>query len=235
MIIFVIVIELMMCLLAYVAIAFGTQDGDQAAFPLQVWLACAIVQLAIHYLRPGRNIAYGLLCFVMLILFVGVTSGRSEPFPYIHQALFIAGVAAIPQLWWERFAKTTKDRGPVLLLIGLVALPLGFAAWSLANIWIVKFEAWRAADGEPYCILPVGGNLVSSEHHQTTIDWGLSGWNMASGPSGGGSGNCCVWQFHGLLQTHKNKLFNWSYKSQRFESVSDRTRSTMRLNVPNCQ
>jgi len=61
--------------------------------------------------------------------------------PYVHQALFIAGVAVLPQLWWEWSFKATKGRLLGLGLIGLASLPLGFATWSLANIWIVKANA----------------------------------------------------------------------------------------------
>lgn len=58
---------------------------------------------------------------------------------------------------------------------------------------------------------------------------------MISGRGGGGSGNCCQWDFHALLLTRNDELFNWSYRSQRFESVSERTRRLMVLDVPRCQ
>jgi hypothetical protein len=134
MIIAVVVFELMVCLAASVVIGVGNaDDSGQAAFPLQVWLVCASLQLTIRDLPPGRHARYRLWLLVTLILFAGVTSGRIEPFPHVHQALFIAGVAALPQLWWES-AKTPESRASGLALIGLISLPLGFAAWSLANI-----------------------------------------------------------------------------------------------------
>jgi hypothetical protein len=236
MIIAVVVLELIVCLAASVVIGAGNaDDSGQAAFPLEVWLACAVLQLTIHYLPPGRHARYSLWLFVTLILFAGVTSGRFEPFPHFHQALFIAGVAVLPQLWWEWFAKTPEVRASGLGLIGLIALPLGFATWSFANIWIVKCEAWRASQGEPYCILISDGRLLSRGYHQAPNDWSLSGWRMVSGRGGGGSGNCCQWDFHALLLTHDDRLSNWSYRSQRFESVSERSRRLMALNVPRCQ
>jgi hypothetical protein len=236
MIIAVVVVELIVCLIASVLIGVGNaDDSGQAAFPLQVWLACATLQLTIQYLPPGRHARYRLWLFVMLILFASLIPGRIELFPHFHQALFIAGVAALPQLWWEWFAKTPESRASGLGLIGLISLPLGFTAWSLANIGIVKFEAWRASHGEPYCILISDGRLYSSGYRQTPNDWSLGGWRMVSGRGAGGSGNCCQWDFHALLLTHNDQLFNWSYRSQRFESVSERTKRLMALNVSRCQ
>jgi hypothetical protein len=236
MIIAVVVFELMVCLAAAVVIGVGNaDDSGQAAFPLEVWLALATLQLTIRYLPAGRHARYWLWLFVTLILFASLTSGTIEPFPHLHQALFIAGVAALPQLWWERFAKTPEGRAFGFGLIGLISLPLGFAAWSLANIGIVKFEAWRAADGEPYCLFVSDGSLYSGGYHQAPNDWSLSGWEMFSGRGSGGSGNCCQWDFHALLLTHNDQLFNWSYRSQRFESVSERSRGLLRMSVPRCQ
>jgi hypothetical protein len=236
MIIAVVVLELIVCLVASVLIGVGNaDDSGQAAFPLQVWLVCATLQLTIRYLPPGRYVRYRLWLFVMLILFASLIPGRIEPFSYFHQALFIAVIAALPQLWWEWFAKTPEGRASGLGLIGLISLPLGFAAWSLANIWIVKFEAWRVARDEPYCIFVSHGRLHSSGYHQAPNDWSLAGWRMVSARGAGGSGNCCQWDFHALLRTHNDALFNWSYRSQRFESVSERTKRLMALNAPRCQ
>ena len=170
MIIAVVVFELIVCLAASVVIGVGNaDDSGQAAFPLEVWLVCAILQLTIRYLPPGRHARYGLWLFVTLILFAGVTSGTFAPFPHFHQALFIAGVAALPQLWWEWFAKTPEHRASGLGLIGLIALPLGFAAWSFVNIWIVKFEAWRASNGEPHCIFVSDGRLFSGGYQMIGV------------------------------------------------------------------
>jgi hypothetical protein len=234
-IIAVVVFELIACLIAAVMIGVGNADGEQATFPLQVWLACAFLQLTIHYLPPARYARYVLLLLVTLILFASVAFGRIEGLRYFHQALFIAGVAALPQLWWEWFPKATKDRAFVLLPIAVIALPLGFASWSLANIGIVKFEAWRVTHGEPYCIFVSDGRLFSSGYHRAPDDWSLSGLRMFSGRGAGGSGNCCQWDFHALLLTHDDELFNWSYRSQRFERVSERARSLLGLPRLTCQ
>ena len=226
MVIAVVVFELVVCLVAWAAIGVGNaDDSGQSNFPLEVWLACAIIQLTIYYLPPGRQDRHRLWLFVTLILLASVIPGRLEPLSsFFHQALFIAGVVALPQLWWEWFAKTPEDRAAGLGLTGAIWLPLGLAAWSLANIGIVKFEAWRAAHGEPYCILVSDGGLVTSGYHQAPDDWSLSGLRMVSGRGSGGSGHCCQWDFHALLLTRNDQLFNWSYRSQRFEKVSDRAR-----------
>jgi hypothetical protein len=85
MVIAVVVFELIVCLAASVAIGVGNgDDRGQAAFPLQVWLVCAILQLTIRYLPPGRHARYGLWLLVTLILFAGATSGRIEPFSYLR-------------------------------------------------------------------------------------------------------------------------------------------------------
>ena len=111
MIIAVVVFELIVCLIVAVMIGVGNADDNgQAAFPLEVWLASALLQLTIRYLPPGRQPRYRLWLMVTLILFAGVMSGAIAAFPHLHQALFIAGVAALPQLWWEWFAKTPEHR-----------------------------------------------------------------------------------------------------------------------------
>lgn len=235
MVIAVVVFELIACLVASVVIGVGNADDNgQAAFPLEVWLACAILQLTIRYLPFGRLARYRIWLIMALILFAGVTSATIAPFPHLHQALFIAGVAALPQLWWEWFARTSEYRPWGLGLIGLISLPLGLAAWSLANVWIVKVAAWSGSRGAPYCIFVSDGKSLSSGYHQAPSDWSLSGWRMVSGRGGGGSGHCCQWDFHALLSTRNDELFNWSYRSQRFEPLSERARGLMSLNVPKC-
>ena len=64
--------------------------------------------------------------------------------PYFNQGLFIAAVAVLPQIVLEWSSKAaTGGRIAGLYLICLVSLPLGFTAWSLANIGIVKVKEAR--------------------------------------------------------------------------------------------
>ena len=56
MVIAVVVFELVVCLVAWAAIGVGNaDDSGQSNFPLEVWLACAIMQLTIYYLPHGRQ------------------------------------------------------------------------------------------------------------------------------------------------------------------------------------
>jgi hypothetical protein len=232
-IIAIVVFELFVCLPLAFIIAVGSGGSGVGISPLDVWLVLAILQMTIHYLPRGRITRYGLSLLVILTLVAGAMPGKTEALTYFHQPLFIASVAVLPQLWWEWFSKGTEDQS-LLWLIGLAALPLGVAAWTLANIWIVKTEAWAAASGDPYCILVSSGKLFSSGYRQAPNDWSLSGWSMVSGRGGGGSGGCCQWDFHALLLTNDKRLFNWSYRSQRFESVSERTKQSMGLGRLSC-
>jgi hypothetical protein len=230
----VVVFELSVCLFLAFLIVVG--NAEQALFPLDVWLALAILQLTIHYLPRGRYTRYRLLLVIIILLFASVAPGKIGVLTYFHQPLFIASVAVLPQLWWEWSSKGTEGRALVLGLIGLASLPLGVVAWALANIWIVKVEAWTASYDDPYCIFVSDHKLfVGGDYHQAPDDWSLSGWRMFSGRGAGGSGDCCQWDFHALLLTHDKRLFNWSYKSQRFENISEPLRRSMALNNLRCQ
>jgi hypothetical protein len=237
MVIGIVVLELIVSLVAALLIAVGNAADTQAAFPILVWLACAILQLAIHYLPRGRYERYGLLLVIALMLLAGAAPGKIEGVPYFHQSLFIAAVGTLPQLWWERFSNATKGHTLVLGLMGMLAMPLGFAAWSLANVSIVKYDASRVANGELYCIFVSEGRLMTGGYRQAPDDLSLGGWHMLSGRGGGGSGDCCQWDFHALLLTRDDRLFNWSYQSQRFERISERTRRLMASSFSNlkCQ
>ena len=205
-----------------------------AIAPLDVWLALAILQLTIHYIPRSRNTRYGLSLVIALAFVAGLLPGRIEALTYFHQSLFIVSLAVLPQLWWEWLSQKTQRR-TLPWSIGIAALPLGIAAWGLSNIWIVKAEAWTASHGDPNCIFLSDGKLFTSGYREAPNDLSLSGWNMISGRGGGGSGNCCQWDFNALLKTRDNRLFNWSYKSQRFESVSEQTARSMDLGSLSCQ
>jgi hypothetical protein len=218
----VVLFELLVCSFLAVLITVGNaDDSGQGGFFLQVWFACATLQLAIHYLPRLRYHQYIILIFLILLLTIGITSGRFEIFTYFHQALIIAALASLPQLWWEWSSKARGGRTLVLFFIGMVALPLGFSVWTLANIGIVKTQAWVASRGEANRIFVSTGNLFSGGYRQIQDIWSLSGWNMVSARGLGGSGHCCQWDFHALLITRDNRIFNWSYRSQRFERISD--------------
>ena len=232
MIIAVVIIEFVATFL--LALLIGANGNvEQMAIPLSAWLVLAGLQLTIHYLPRSQYARYGLASLIILILLVGVAPGQIEALNYLHQPLFIAGLGALPQFFLEWFSERTGRSW--LFGLTVAALPLGVAAWSLAHIWIVKAEGRTTSKGSPYCIFVSGGNIFRSGYRQATNDLNLSGWNMVSGRGGGGSGNCCQWDFHALLLTNDKRLYNWSYRSQRFENVSERTKKSMALNNLSCQ
>ncbi len=211
----------------FLATAIGLMNsGDMMIAPVEVWFACATLQLTIHY-RPSGSFVRNALAFVMaamLIASLAVEDLRAPP--YFNQVLFVAAAATLPQLLLEWSAKATGRRTWALLLACICALPLGLAAWSLANIGIVKVKAQLAAEGEPYCLFVPDGSYLGGEHDydKAPADWKLSGWSMVSPWDCSGSGDCRHLAFHALLLTQSNKLFNWSYRSQRFEKLSDERR-----------
>jgi hypothetical protein len=231
----IVVLELLACFWLTALLAVGNEGSDAFVAPLEVWLACAALRLSIHYLPRRPNVRRGLSIAVAVMLLAGVMLPGATPVPYLHQTLFIAAVAVIPQLWMEWFASDKGDWIPILWLAGLATLPLGFALWALANILIVDVSARSAAQGEPYCMLVSNGDYFGSgKYHITTNEWDRSGFRMFAARGGGGTGDCCQWDFHALLLTRSNKLFNWSYNSQRFERISEATRRRMALNLPTC-
>lgn len=224
MIIAFVIFELIGCVFLALLIGAGNGGGAVAIAPLAVWFVCASLQLAIQYLPRSGYVRYYLLLAVGLMLLATVSLEGLEVFPYGHQALFIAGVGVLPQLLLDRFAKISNAP-----LIGLIALPLGYCVWSFANIGIVKLRAESVTKGEPYCLLVSEGRISSPGYRKAPDDWSLSGWRMFSARGVGGSGDCCQWDFHAVLVTQGNQIFNWSYRTQRFEQVSERSRGMLGL------
>ena len=235
MIIAIVVLELIVSLVATVIIGVGNPGSKIFTAPLGVWFTCAILQLAIHYRLPGPRVRNGLMLALMLMLLASIVVEGVQVPPYFNQGLFIAAVAVLPQIVLEWSSKATGGRIMGLCLVGLASLPLGLTAWSLANIGIVKVKAWSVTQGEPYCLLVSDGRFLTSGYHTAPDEWGLSGWRMFSGRGAGGSGDCCQWDFHALLLTQSDQLFNWSYRSQRFDGLSERSRQMLGLTKMRCQ
>jgi hypothetical protein len=231
-IIAIVVLELIGCFALSVFIGASNRGGVVMTAPLAIGFGTAALQLAVHYLPRRRHIRYGLVLAVALMLLAGVTSFGVGVLPYAHQTLFITAVAVLPQLWWEWFYKGTNVL--VLGLIGLVAIPFGFAVWSVANMGIVKVNARLVSQGEPYCLLVSDGRIFSGGYRKVPDDWGLTGWHMFSPRGAGGSGDCCQWDFHALLLTQSNQLFNWSYRTQSFERLSEQSRQALGLKNLSC-
>jgi hypothetical protein len=229
-----IIFELVSCL--FLAALVSLSDPDIAGGILAGWLALAALRLTVHYLPRSRMTRYGFILLIGLMLFSSVMPGEIEALPYLHQVLFIACVAALPQFWWEWHAERTVRKHTMLGLIGLfTSLPLGYVAWSIANIGLVKAAAWTVSSGDPYCILVGAGGPIHGGYFQAQDGWSLSGWRMASGRSSGGGSGDFHWHFYALLVTQDKRLLNWSYKSQRFESVSESTKKLLALEKVSCR
>jgi hypothetical protein len=223
-----IIFELVSCL--FLAGVVGLSDGDVAGGILAGWLALAALRLTIHFLPCSRMTRYGSVLLLVLILTACVMPGKIEALPYFHQVLFIVCVAALPQLWWEWHTGRTRRTHKALGLIGLfTSLPLGYIAWSIANIGIVEVGAWMVSNGNPYCIFVGEGGPLHGGYFQPQDGWSLSGWRMYSGRSSGGGSGEFHWHFHAIHVTRDKRLLNWSYKSQRFENVSESTKTSLHL------
>lgn len=231
MIVAIVICELIVCFIF--ALLIGAGYGP-AGVPFAIGLSCASFQLIIHYLPPHRNARRGLLLAVATMLLFGALAEGFDFYPYGHQALLIAAVGTLPQIWLE-WSSIRKWRKLLLLIAGLLAIPLGYEVWSYANIGIVKLKAQSVAQGESYCILLSNGNpFYRGYYHVAPDNLSLAGSNMVAPHGVGGSGDCCQWDFHALLLTKNDQMFNWSYNSQRFDRLSAKTRRDLGIAKLNC-
>jgi hypothetical protein len=221
--------ELVGCLLLAAELALA-EDGDIAGGILAGWLALAVLRLAVHYL-PHRGVTrYVIISLIVLMLFASMIPGEIEALPYFHQMLFVACVALLPQLWWEWSAERAGRKHKVLGLLCLfISLPLSYIVWSIANIGIVNAGAWAVANDDPYCIVVGEGGPIRGGYFQTQDGWSLSGWRMTTGRSSGGGSTDYYWRFRAILVTQDKRLLNWSFKSQRFESIFESTKKSLGL------
>jgi hypothetical protein len=187
-----VLIELAGCLLLAGNFALS-ENGDIAGATLAVWLALAAARLTVHYLPRGGVMRYGVIFLLVLVWVASVMPAKIEALPYFHQVLFVVGVPLLPQLWWESDIERIKGRkNKVLGLTGLLAsLPLGYFAWSIANIGIVKAGAWAVTNDVPYCIVVGEGGPVHGGYFPAQDGWSLSGWRMTTGRK--------WWRIDGLL------------------------------------
>ncbi len=215
--------------------------------PPDLWLSVPLIWLGILfgpaiYLfadnesnRPAINLVVSALFVIAVVL--GMTPGRFNLFPYYHQILsmgaIISGLAiAVYNSPWPGSSKI-KYR----ILLGILA----FGPVVSATIWltllsgpIVAFYAAQAANGQPYCTFNYWTSLNGlGEYKQSREIWDLEAYRMKT-PflSAGGSGTF-QFGFHALLLT-PNELFNWSYQSQRFETVTDSSRRKLGIGPLAC-
>ena len=223
------IVELVGCLFL-AGILTLSENGDIAGGILAGWLALAVLRLAVHYLPRAGMARHGMILLIALMFSASVLPGKIEALPYFHQVLFVVCVALLPQLCWEWDAECTGRRHKVLGLIGLfTSLPLSYIAWSIANIGIVKAGAWAVANDDPYCMVVGEGGPIHGGYFQAQDGWSLSGWRMTTGRSNGGGSTDYYWRFRAIAVTQDKRLFNWSFKSQRFESISESTMKSLAL------
>uniref|UniRef100_Q07P17 Uncharacterized protein n=1 Tax=Rhodopseudomonas palustris (strain BisA53) TaxID=316055 RepID=Q07P17_RHOP5 len=198
------------------------------------WPNVRIISANHSLFAPHRNARRGLLLAVAAMLLFGALAEGFDFYPYVHQAVLIAAVGTLPQIWLE-WSSIRNWRKLLLLIAGLLAIPLGYEVWSYANIGIVKLKAQSVAQGEPYCILLSNGNPFYGRYYHVAPDnLSLAGANMVAPHGVGGSGDCCQWDFHALLLTKNDQMFNWSYNSQRFDRISAKTRRDLGIAKLNC-
>jgi hypothetical protein len=216
--------------------------------PPDLWLSIPLIWLGILfgpaiYLfaenesnRPVINLAVAVLFVIAIVL--GLTPGRFPLFPYYHQILsmgaIVSGLAiAVYNFPWPPGLSKIKHR----ILLGILALgPVVSATiWlTLLSGPIVAFRATQASNGQPYCTFNYWTSLNGlGEYKQSREIWDLEAYRMTT-PflSAGGSGTF-QFGFHALLLT-PNELFNWSYQSQRFETVTDSSRRKLGIGPLAC-
>ena len=111
MIIAIVVLELIVSLIATVALGVGNPGSNVFIAPMGVWFTCAILQLAIHYRPRGLRVRNGLMLALMLMLLASIGLEGAQAPLYFNQWLFIAAVAALPQILLEWSSKAATG-GP---------------------------------------------------------------------------------------------------------------------------
>jgi hypothetical protein len=234
MVVFAILFSLLQCLAMTICFVAVTNN------PPDLWLSLLLIWLGILfgpaiYLfaenesnRPVINLVVAVL-FVMAVV-LGFTPGRFALFPYYHQILLmgamVSGLAiAVYNFPWPG-SSIVKHR----VLLGILALgPVVSAAiWlTLLSGPIVAFNAAQAANGQPYCIFSYQTRLNGlGEYKQSREIWDLDAYQMTTPFTSAGGSGVFQFGFHALVLT-PSELFNWSYRSQRFERVTDTSRRNL--------
>jgi hypothetical protein len=206
--------------------------------PPDLWLSIALIWLGIlfgpaTYLfadsesnRPFINSVVALLFVTAVVL--GLTPGRFILFPYYHQILSMGALVCALAIAVYNFPSpiglsTVKHN----VLLGILALgPVVSATiWlTLLSGPIVAFHAAQTAKGQSYCIFNYWTTLRGmGEYKQSRDIWDLEAYRMTTPFLSAGGSASFQFGFHALLLT-SNGLFNWSYQSQRFETVTDNSR-----------
>jgi hypothetical protein len=243
MVVFAVLFSLFQCLV--MAILLVVAVANDAPDP---WLTTPLIWLGILfgpaiYLFADNESNRPVINLVVAVLFViaiglGLTPGRFTLFPYYHQILsmgaIVCGLAiAAYNFAWPPGSSTIKHH----ILLGILALgPVVSATiWlTLLSGAIVAFNAAQAANGQSYCTLNYWTRLNGlGEYKQSRGVWDLEAYRMTSPFMSAGGSSSFQFGFHGLLLTPSD-LFNWSYQSQRFETVTDTARRNLGIRALSC-
>jgi hypothetical protein len=186
--------------------------------------------------RPVINSVVAVLFVIAVVL--GLTPGRFTLFPYYHQILSMGAIVSALAIACYNFPTppgSSKIRHRILLGILASGPVVSATIWlTLLSGPIVALRAAQAANGQPYCTLNYWTRLNGlGDYRQSRGIRDLEAYRMTSPfMSAGGSGTF-QFGFHALLLT-PNELFNWSYQSQRFETVTDASQRNLGLRHPAC-
>lgn len=104
-------------------------------------------------------------------------------------------------------------------------------AWSAANAIMLRRHAEALATDRPYCI-QVAGNYLGHYQEANSVH-ALSGLKMQTPYTNGGGSGDYQFAFHAVLvidtrESDRHELYNWSYRSNAFLAISDRSRGYMK-------
>jgi hypothetical protein len=240
MVVFAVLISIFQCLaMAICLVAVANDAPDPWLSTPLIWVGIlfgpAIYLFAVNESnRPVINLIVPVLFVIAVVL--GLTPGRFTLFPYYHQILsmgaIVSGLAiAVYNFPWPLGSSTIKHH----VLLGILALgPVVSAAiWlTLLSGPIVAFRAAQAAKGQSYCTFNYRTSGLR-EYKQSRGIRDLEAYWMTSPFMSAGGSTTFQFGFHGLLLT-ANELLNWSYQSQRFETVTDASRRNLGIGPLAC-
>jgi hypothetical protein len=241
MVVFAVLFSLFQCLAMAIPLAAVAND------PPDPWLSAPLIWLGILF-GPAiylfaRNESNGpvinavVVVFFVIAIVLGSTSGRFTLFPYYHQILSMGAVVSGMAIAGYNFPGSPgSSRVKHRILLGILALGpvVGATIWlTLLSGPIVAFHAAQAAKGQSYCTFSPTGLIGLREYKQNKGVWDLEAYRMTTPFMSAGGSSSFQFGFHGLLLT-PNELFNWSYQSQRFETVTDTSRRALGIRALSC-
>jgi hypothetical protein len=243
MVVFAVLFSLFQCLA--MAIWLVAAVANDAPDP---WLSTPLIWLGIlfgpaiylfadkEFNRPIINLVVAVLFAIAIVL--GLTPGRFTLFPYYHQILSMGAIVAGLAIAAYNFPSppgSSKIKHRVLLGILTLGPVVSATIWlTLLSGPIVAFRAAQAANGRSYCTLNYWTKLNGlGRYKQSKGIWDLEAYWMTSPFTSAGGSGTFQFGFHALLLT-PNELFNWSYQSQRFETVTDNSQRKLSIRAPLC-